>query len=70
VPWQDEWPAIHAFLGTKHAGSATVSTKEYADYSFEAEAPVGVWDILLDYGNAAEGGRRNIFVKEIRVLQE
>lgn len=70
VPWQDEWPVIHAFLGTKHAGAATVSAKEYTEYSFDAEAPAGVWDILLNYWNAAEGGRRNILIKGIRVLQE
>jgi hypothetical protein len=50
------------------AGEADVASAEFQDYRFRAEvAEAGVWQVRLSYSNAASGGRRNLYVGQIRI---
>jgi hypothetical protein len=69
VSYKDVWPILNVFLGAK-TKSFAVDSKDYKEYSFTAELPADVWDLVLTYSNAAEGGRRNLIVKEIRIVPE
>jgi len=69
VPYQDVWPIMNVFVGAK-ARSFAVDAKDNKEYSFTTELPAGVWDLVLTYDNAAEGGRRNVLIKEIRIVPQ
>jgi hypothetical protein len=69
VPYQDVWPVMNAFVGAQ-GKSFTVDAKDSKEFSFTAELPAGVWDLVIAYDNAAECGRRNLIIKEIRIVPE
>ena len=69
VPYQDIWPVMNVFVGAA-TRSFTVDTKEDREWSFAAEVPAGVRDLTITYDNAAEGGRRNLIIKEIRIVRQ
>jgi hypothetical protein len=64
-------PVMTVYLGRLRAGSAAVTPGEYKDYTFHvsgAEAGIGLFQI--QYFNAAPGGRRNLFIKSVRINRE
>ena len=67
VPWEDVWPLAEVWIGFKKAAPAPIASKEDKEYRFDVDAVASVWDLVVAYENAAEGGRRNLFIKEIRV---
>lgn len=66
VPYQNVYPILDVYLGSGK-GSAAITTTNYADYTFSVSVPSGAQDLVLDYMNSAEGGRRNIYVDSIRI---
>jgi hypothetical protein len=63
------WPIMNLYLGPKQIGRVEVVTPkgEYNEYDFEVYIPkgFGVQDFLVSYQNAAEGGARNLFIKNV-----
>jgi hypothetical protein len=68
VPCENVDPVLNVCLDHRRAGSVAISSKDFKEYEFRADdVPAGVNRLLLSYWNAATGGRRNVFVKEIRI---
>ena len=68
VPWENVDPVLNVYLGHCRAGSTAISSKDFKDYEFRVDdVSAGVNRLLLSYWNAATGGRRNVFVREIRI---
>ena len=63
------WPIMKVYVGPQHIGSTEVVSKsgEYNEYIFTVAIPAGfgVQDFLVSYVNAAEGGARNLFIKNV-----
>lgn len=66
VPFENIFPVLNCFLGA-HGATATLASTNYADYTFLLSVPAGVWDLLLNYGNAAPRGARNFYIKNIQI---
>jgi hypothetical protein len=70
VPCENEDPVLNVFLDHCKAKSMTISSKDFKDYEFRVDdVPAGVDRLELSYRNAASGGRRNLFIKEIRIAK-
>ncbi|MBF0593360.1 MAG: DUF4838 domain-containing protein [Candidatus Omnitrophica bacterium] len=73
-------PVMNVYVGTKHLGSVEVVSAvpnsygkngTYNTYSFMVNIPdgYGVQDLLVSYANAAVGGARGLFIKDIAVTR-
>jgi hypothetical protein len=68
VPCENVDPVLNVYLDHCRAGSMAISSKDFKDYEFRVDdVSAGVNRLLLSYWNAATGGRRNVFVKEVRI---
>ncbi len=68
VPCEDVDPVLNVYLDHCRAGSMAISSKNFQEYEFHVDdVSAGVNRLLLSYWNAASGGRRNVYVKAIRV---
>jgi len=68
VPCDNVDPVLNVYLDHCRAGSVAISSKDFKEYEFHIDhVSAGVNRLLLSYWNAASGGRRNVYVKEIRV---
>jgi hypothetical protein len=68
VPYENVDPILNVYLDHCRAGSMAISSKDFQEYVFRVDdVPAGVNRLLLSYWNAATGGRRNMYVKEIRI---
>jgi len=69
VPYENISPIMNVFIGA-NGSQLTVDATEWHEYSFTTTVPAGVWNMVISYSNAATGGRRNMFIKEIRVVRQ
>lgn len=69
VLYQNVGPVMNVFVGAR-SNSFTVDSKENSEYTFTTNVPAGVWNLVITYNNAAEGGRRNLIVKEVRIVRQ
>ncbi len=69
VPYQGVGPVMNVFLGAR-SHSFSVESRDNSEYTFTADISAGVWDLVITYDNAAEGGRRNLIVKEVRIARQ
>ena len=68
VPCENVDPVLNVYLDHGRGGSLAISSKEFKEYEFRVDdVSAGVNRLLLSYWNAATGGRRNVYVKEIRI---
>ncbi len=68
VPCEHADPVLNVYLDHGWGGSLAISSKDFKEYEFRVDdASAGVNRLLLSYWNAATGGRRNVYVKEIRI---
>ena len=71
VPCDNIDPLMNVYIDQHHTGSIAVAPSEYREYKFRQTIPVaGVSRILVSYWNGATGGRRNLYVEQIRVARE
>jgi hypothetical protein len=67
VPFRGVAPVLDVYLGPAR-GRAVIASTSFTNYTFALAVPAaGVWDLVLDYNNAAAGGARNIVVDGIQV---
>jgi hypothetical protein len=63
------WPLMEIYVGAQRIGEMEVISPkgEYRDYTFNVDIPAdfGVQDFMISYRNAAEGGRRNLFIQGV-----
>ncbi len=69
VPHGELWPILNLWIGRSKASSLPADSAENKDFIFDMDVPAGVWDLVLTFENSAEGGKRNLIVKGIRVEQ-
>ncbi len=64
-------PIMTVYLDRQRAGSTAIAAGEFKDYPFHvvgAEAGIGLFQ--MQYANGASGGRRNLYVKSVRIARE
>jgi hypothetical protein len=68
VPCEAVDPVLNVHLDHCRAGSMAISSKDFKEYEFHVDGvSAGVNRLLLGYWNAASGGRRNVYVRQIRI---
>ena len=71
VPYENIDPVMNVYLDQHPAGSIAVTPDEYKEYTFhQTISAAGVSRVLVSYWNGATGGRRNLYVKQIRIALE
>lgn len=60
------WPILNVYLGSARQ-TFTINTTDFAEYTFTGNIPNAVLDFVATYKNSATGGRRNIYIKEVRI---
>jgi hypothetical protein len=66
-PYEEIWPRMTVTIGQKSSEPVSVSSGEYTSYDFHMDVSAGVRQLLLSYRNSAHGGRRNLFIKAVRI---
>lgn len=69
VPYQGVYPILKCFLGPDSA-AATITSTNFEKYKFDLKISPAVWDLVLQYDNAAPNGARNIVIKNVQIERE
>jgi len=68
VPCENIDPIVHVYVDHHCGGSLAINAGEFKDYEFRVPSiPAGVGRLLIGYWNAASGGRRNVYVRQISI---
>ena len=60
---------MNVYLGPGQ-GSISVNTTTDFTYNFTFSIPSGVWDLVINYNNAASGGARNLIINNIQITRQ
>jgi len=63
------WPIMNVYLGPRN-GSVSVNTATDSTYNVTFTIPSGVWDLVINYNNAASGGARNLIISNIQITRQ
>lgn len=69
-PYDGVFPVMNVFVGHVKVGSVSVDSTEDKKFIFKMDVPQGVRDIVIIYENAAQGGRRNLIIKDIQIEKQ
>ena len=68
VPCENVDPVLNVYLDHGQANSMAISSRTFKEFEFHIDdVSAGVNRLLLSYWNAASGGRRNVYIKDIRI---
>jgi hypothetical protein len=70
-PCENVDPVLNVYLDHGKAKSLAILPEQFKEYEFRVDGvPAGVDRLVLSYRNSTSGGRRNLIIKEIRIVKQ